>query len=362
MQPRYGLLRAFLALASIHLAVTSPISTKSSATGCVNPRVRKEWRDFTSSQQLEYLDAVKCLMNTPSEQSDVYAGSRSRFDDFQGLHISQTDNAHFCGQFLPWHRYFLQLYQNSLTDNCGYTGPIPYWNWALDATADDPLASSPLFDATYGFGGNGPYIANVSGFPIEYQSPIEIPGRTGGGCVADGPFANFTISMGPGNHTEYNPHCLRRDFSPIILKKAANQSVIDLTLTATDFWHLDLFVQGTALELDGMMTHAAGHVGIGGKIGEVQNMYSSPGDPVFYPHHGGVDWLWWLWQQIDWPARNVSIGGPDKMWSGAYDYFGYVEYENITLDTPLYFDKMAEPITVRDVMDTENGLLCYVYE
>ncbi|KUI59385.1 Tyrosinase [Cytospora mali] len=346
MQPRRGLLRAFLALASIHLAVTSPISTNSPATGCVNPRVRKEWRNFASSQQLEYLDAVKCLMNTPSEQSDVYTGSTSRFDDFLGLHISQTGNVHFCGQFLPWHRYFLQLYQNALEDACGYTGPIPYWNWALDATGDDPLVSSPLFDATYGFGGNGPYIANVSGFPIDYQSLIHVPGRTGGGCVADGPFANFNVSMGPGNHTEYNPHCLRRDFSPIILKNAANQSVIDLTLTATDFWHLDRFVQGTSLELDGMMTHGAGHTGIGGQVGETRYSILITGALT----------------GSDWPARNTSIGGPDKMWSGEYAYFGYVEYENITLDTPLYFDKMAEPITVRDTMDTENGLFCYVYE
>lgn len=56
------------------------------------------------------------------------------------------------------------------------------------------------------------------------------------------------------------------------------------------------------------------------------------------------------------------MGGPDTMWSGEYAYFGDVPYENITLDTPLDYDNMAETITIRDVMDTESGLFCYVYE
>ncbi|ROV97790.1 hypothetical protein VPNG_08645 [Cytospora leucostoma] len=360
MQSISGLFKAFLALAHIHLAFSSYASTNS--TSCVNPRVRKEWRNLTASQQLEYLGAVKCLLNTPSQQSDVYPGAKSRFDDFQGLHISKTDYYHFCGQFIPWHRYFLHLYQNALEQSCNFTGIMPYWNWALDAVSEEAVPASPIFDPVYGFGGNGAYIANVSGFPEDYQAMVEIPGRTGGGCITDGPFANLSVSMGPGNHTSYNPHCLRRDFSPWLFTLSGNQSVIDWTLNATNFWHLDYYVEGISLSVYGMRVHAAGHMAIGGQIGEMSNIYSSPGDPLFYAHHGGIDWMWYNWQQADWPARKFDIGGPNVSWAGEYAYFGDKAYENITLDTPLYYDKMADTITVRDVMDTQSGPFCYVYE
>lgn len=66
--------------------------------------------------------------------------------------------------------------------------------------------------------------------------------------------------------------------------------------------------------------------------------------------------------QTDWPARKTAIGGPDTMWSGEYAYFGDLAYHNITLDTPLHYDDMAESITIRDVMDTKSGAFCYVYE
>lgn len=64
----------------------------------------------------------------------------------------------------------------------------------------------------------------------------------------------------------------------------------------------------------------------------------------------------------DWPARNFSIGGPDTEWAYPYNYFGDIAYQNITLQTSLHFGKLADSITVGDVMDTEGGLLCYRYE
>ncbi|ROW06577.1 hypothetical protein VMCG_04265 [Cytospora schulzeri] len=317
---------------------------------------------MTGSQQLDYIDAVKCLMDAPSQQSDVYPGARSRYDDFLGLHISRTDYSHFCGKFVPWHRYYLQLYQDALEESCNYTGPMPYWNWALDAVSEEAVPASPLFDTVHGFGGNGAYIANVSGFPADQKSDTNIVGRTGGGCITDGPFANLNVSMGPGNHTDYNPHCLRRDFSPYLFTLAGNQSVVDWTLNATDFWHLDHYLEGVSLDTFGMRLHEAGHMAIGGEIGEMANMYSSAGDPLFFLHHGGIDWMWYTWQQADWPARKTDIGGPDTIWSGEYAYFGEVPYKNITLNTPLYYDNMGESITVRDVMDTKSGMFCYEYE
>lgn len=75
--------------------------------------------------------------------------------------------------------------------------------------------------------------------------------------------------MGPGNHTAYTPHCLRRDFSPLVFSETLNQSVQDWTLTAPDFWHVDRWIQGLSLSISGLRTHAGGHLSVGGQIGEV---------------------------------------------------------------------------------------------
>lgn len=81
----------------------------------------------------------------------------------------------------------------------------------------------------------------------------------------------MSVPMGPDNHTDYTPHCLRRDFSPWLFTLAGNQSVVDWTLNATDFWHLDAHVQGIGLGIYSMRVHGAGHMAIGGQIGEVSS-------------------------------------------------------------------------------------------
>lgn len=43
-----------------------------------------------------------------------------------------------------------------------------------------------------------------------------------------------------------------------------------MTYTAEDFWHLDPFIEGNlTLGIPGITTHGAGHIGVGGQIGEV---------------------------------------------------------------------------------------------
>ena len=33
--------------------------------------------------------------------------------------------------FLPWHRYYVQYFEDSLTTKCNYTGTTPYWDWTI---------------------------------------------------------------------------------------------------------------------------------------------------------------------------------------------------------------------------------------
>ena len=37
-----------------------------------------------------------------------------------------------------------------------------------------------------------------------------------------------------------------------------------------------------------------------------QDFFSSPGDPLFWFHHGMVDRIWWIWQMQD-PENRMNV-------------------------------------------------------
>lgn len=55
----------------------------------------------------------------------VAPGARSRFDDFTVVHIQQTLQIHYTGNFQPWHRFFTWSYEKALREECGYKGYQP---------------------------------------------------------------------------------------------------------------------------------------------------------------------------------------------------------------------------------------------
>jgi len=48
-----------------------------------------------------------------------------QFDDFIVTHVQQTLTIHFTGNFQPWHRWFVYVYERALRDECGYKGYQP---------------------------------------------------------------------------------------------------------------------------------------------------------------------------------------------------------------------------------------------
>lgn len=92
------------------------------------------------------------------------------------------------------------------------------------------------------------------------------PTATGGGCLAEGPFADYMVSMGPGNSTAPNPHCLVRDINPGFVRQMLGRAENAQVLAQPDFWHFTRRIEGATM---GNSCHSAGHGGVGGRAGEV---------------------------------------------------------------------------------------------
>ena len=88
-------------------------------TGLTRPR-----RTLSSAEKQAYIRAVQCLQDAPSQLTDTYQ-SASRYDDFNAVHIDLTEEYHFTGPFLPWHRLFLKKYESDLRSVCDYEGAQP---------------------------------------------------------------------------------------------------------------------------------------------------------------------------------------------------------------------------------------------
>jgi len=153
---------------------------------------------------------------------------------------------------------------------CGYSGAQPYWDWTLDTQDPSKFAKSPMFDPVTGFGGNGAFIpGNVSNPApgLSVGPPFDLPDRTGGGCIPDGPFQGLISHMGPGNSTALTPHCVRRDFAPYSLANNAGTANVSDGMAQPDYGWLERTTE--------FSFHAGGHWGVGGLYGDMSNMWSS---------------------------------------------------------------------------------------
>ncbi|KAK4186436.1 hypothetical protein QBC35DRAFT_524284 [Podospora australis] len=339
------------------LAVASPTPGSSHARSSSSLLVRKEWRTLTTTEKAGYISAVKCILAKPALTPPFPdSGVLSRYDDLVYTHIQQTMNIHYVGHFLAWHRFFTATYEKMLRDECGYTGAQPYWDWTLDATSEAAFLASPVFDPITGFGGNGPSLAWDPSNPFP-----EVPGRSGGGCVTDGPWAgdDDVVHLGPAASVTYTPQCLKRDLSPYFAARYLGMNQTQLTLSQPDFGWFNTIVEGQpSFEASGV--HGGGHYGVGGNMGQMGDLYTSPADPIFHLHHANLDRLWWSWQSLNPSARLTDISGPLFLMDYANLAGG-----NATLSTPLSVGVSAADVTVGDVMNIEdcgNGGLCYTYD
>ncbi|KAF2147297.1 uncharacterized protein K452DRAFT_293744 [Aplosporella prunicola CBS 121167] len=325
--------------------LASALPTGCTPQTCIDPPVRKEWRSLSIVERLSYIDAVFCLTKKPAISG--LSGAINRFDDHQAVHSDQTPAIHWVGHFALWHRYFVATYEKALRKECGYTGAQPYWDWSLDASSNKSstaIFKSEIFDPITGFGGNGPWANATAG-----QNPLNLTGRTGGGCVRDGPFAY------PAFETHYGDTagCLRRDFTPSVMNAFAHRSQVEHVTSQPDYTSFAYALEGIP-SFSQPNIHGSGHFGVGGVLGQIGSAAESPGDPLFYLHHGNLDRILWEWQKKDLPTRLHQVGGPVE----PFDYGGV----NVTLDFQVNIGKLAGNVTLEQLLDPQGGTLCYAYE
>ncbi|KAI2469107.1 Di-copper centre-containing protein [Annulohypoxylon bovei var. microspora] len=280
-----------------------------------NPAIRYEWRNYSADDRKAYVNAIKCLMDKPS--SGNFQGSKNRYEDIVSVHQQLTPNIHQRAVFLPWHRYYVSVFESLMREECGFNRAFPWWDETLDA---GKFAQSDLFTDAY-FG--------------------PLPAKTSDGqgtCIQSGTFGGLTLHIGPGSG--FTDHCLARAVDESLTGTVSAQFVQDCnSRTSYD-------------DMRGCQElgpHAYGHNGVGAVMAEVQ---ASPGDPIFFMHHLFVDHSFRIWQNAD-ASRTKSINGCADTANPC---------TAITMDYVLTSNGLKPDTTIGQVMDTLGGYLCYRYD
>ncbi|XP_022801515.1 uncharacterized protein LOC111339187, partial [Stylophora pistillata] len=195
-----------------------------------------------------------------------------------------TSGIHEPIHFLPWHRYFILLYDNLLRRvDCRVT--VPYWDWSR--VSGDPFRTNPTdlwHSGNAGFGGNG-------------VAP--------NGCVQTGPFRESIWSLPPppaGAPTEPGPRCLRRRFNGNPPDLVAVNRVLQINLV--NFTDFELLLR--------INLHDVVHCLIGGTM----CFNDSASAPEFFLHHGFIDKIWDDWQKRSDAHLNVFFPNINEVMPG----------------------------------------------
>ncbi|OHE92547.1 monooxygenase [Colletotrichum orchidophilum] len=334
------------------LAVLSIFPSPGQATKCSKLLTRKEWRTLTHGEKAQWVGAVKCLAGIRHQrlsftpEQTVLEGVRSLYDDFSYSHAVVEQSAHRNVYFLPWHRWFLYLFETSLRQTCGYSGPTPYWDWSRDH-AD--LVGSPVFEESpeYGLGGTGDCISSPEADCM----------------VTTGAFASFELAWPI-------PHPLRRNLTLItgwFDHELPQNSTLgpDMVRNLTEQNTGDFYKFQHAMEM--MHNHVHNFVG-GDLAGDCPKILPeedcqdlaigfTPNDPLFWLHHAQLDRLWSKWQRHR-PSNFAAFSGiplhPNNTNDSSYDL-------DANADHKMLFDVQSVPVAPSMVFDTEAWPLCYRY-
>ncbi|KAF8671702.1 Common central domain of tyrosinase [Rhizoctonia solani] len=308
------------------LALPGALLAPTKRSECTNPAIRRDWSTLPQSKRDAFHSAVKCLQDKPSilETNGV---SKSLFDDYTYIHLQSDLIVHKVAAFYPWHRYFVDL------SECGFSDPMPYWDWTRDANSVDEYRNAPIFDTVTGFG--GPSTPEGNGTAV---------------CVDNGPYSGMQVNVP-------EPHCLRRAFG-VTTDMLGNftSTMVQSIMEYPDFigfWNnsertFPFSTEELGLKALLVMPHDLVHGSIGGDLREAY----SPNEPLFFLHHSQIDRLWTRWQ-----GRNSTR---------LSDYRGNTVQNttelNASLQDTMKFLGLGEDRSVESLMDTLSNGLCYKYD
>jgi tyrosinase len=188
--------------------------------------------------------------------------------------------------------------------------------------------------------------------PSTGDPPFSFPSGSGGGCIADGPFSDASVNMGPKFNLSYNPRCLKRGLNQWGLEHWCNRTDLLDLYTYDDIGMFQFILQGDEAQQQ-LGVHGGGHRMVGG---DMQDVFASPGDPVFYLHHAMIDRVWWLWQLQDPVKRTMPINGTSTLANNPPSPpMKLTDYINLGYVVP------NEQRQLYTMMSTLAGGFCYVY-
>ncbi|KAH9011802.1 Di-copper centre-containing protein [Lactarius pseudohatsudake] len=359
-------LGAFLVSLTIFFSVVGAFSTHQKKA-CIKPAIRKEWRALRAQEKMEWIRAVNCLSHFPHDPAltprvnrsvsliPPVNASSSYYDDFVYLHMDLSTKIHFTGEFLPWHRWFLYAFEETLKYRCGYQGVSPYWNWTIDAPHFFESSFWKDSNPESGLGGWGDPKADYS--------------------VPDGGFRKLHLSYP-------SPHIVRRNFTlrpfdiPLVVftdpSLEANTTflapAVEKILEIPDYKEFQ-----KALEAIHQGPHGAVHLIVGADLAGncPQNASNcipgtkwSPNDPLFWLHHAMIDKIWYDWQHRNQTNAESFFGGSVEALQSLESYNEYPTGAPpfLNLSSVMPADGLFPEVAIGDVMDTASGILCYVYE
>lgn len=255
-----------------------------------NVVINVEWHSMTNAQKNDYMEAVLEL-------------NKRGFDIMMSdLHAKHVPDWHQGSFFFIAHRYFTHLYEQELL-KVNPNLVLPYIDWSL-----------------LGNSGNANDLWQYFGVPDKDE-----------GCVT-GRYINPDRYKVPNSELAFKGQaCLRRKLenhqyqTPELLGEYIRKSNTFLEFARNnELWHTNI------------------HAAIGGEM-----LYAhSPSDPLFYPLHKFMDFLYFAFQNTDPQNRMTSFGGTQP-----YDNGRAVDADTEIPGFP--------GVRVRDVFNTLD--LCYVY-
>lgn len=346
-------------------APTSNAQEKRDWTNWCSPETEMTRVSFSSmapADRKAYTDAINCIHSQPSKlDQSLYPAAVNRYQDYAVVHVNRTSQVHLSGFFLTWHRYFVHLFETDMRETCGFTGPLPYWDFA--ETAASGLTNSVVFDGSeYSMSGNG---APSGSDPIALGPSLVVPHGSGGGCITSGPFVDWVQTLGyidplflisgaalPNTTYNYNASCIIRDLNQYVAQTWTNLTDVLTTVASPDAATLEYNLNGV-IGGSSLGVHSAGHFTIGGFM---DSIHVSVQDPIWWALHTNIDRIYTSWQAAN-PAAAAELYGTMTANNAPPS-------ANVTLDTIEpdwgYFDNSAIP--VKDLISTTAGPFCYSYD